>query len=215
MALGQNSNGRRHGKWLTARAVFFIVSFSFHGRPFLLWSFHKRFFVIDNTGYRFFATFILRCLSQVATILTFVWGFLLSYSSAGVLEPYPILIHCETKPYRCTFSNYTLSLYIFEIYLILIQYWTIPYLNSLPNITPNLYITELYPIIIHYRIIPYLNTLRPTIHYLNTLPNYSLLYHITEFYPILIHFRSIFSYCIESEQKTVSVGVKINHWRHN
>ena len=53
---------------------FFLVSLCFKGRSFLLWFFHKGCNVIDIC-YSFFAIF-LHCYSQVATIFTFVWHFL-------------------------------------------------------------------------------------------------------------------------------------------
>ena len=140
-------------------SCFFMVTFSFHGWSFLLWSFRKRFFVIDNIGYRFFCHFSF-CVASVKLLqsLRLFEIFLLKYCSAGVTKLYPILIHCETKPYLYILSKYTLSLCIFELYPILIQYSTIPYL-------------------IRYQTIPYLITL----------PNSTLFSYITEFYPILIH----------------------------
>ena len=94
-------------------------------------------------GFRHFS--ILRCLVKFLQSSHLFGVFRLSYCSAGVTEPYPILILCETKPYLNTFSNYTLSQYN----------------------------TELYPIFINYRPIPYLNPLSRTIPYLKTPPNYT------------------------------------------
>ena len=96
--------------------------------------------------------------------------FLLNYCSTGVTVLYRILIHCETKPYLNTFSNFTISLYITELHLILIQYRTISYPTTLPNSTLSSYITELYLFLIHWaELYPILIPYR-TILYLNTLP---------------------------------------------
>ena len=46
---------------------------------------------------------------------------LFKYCSAGVTELYPILKHCETKPFFNTLPNYSPSYYITELYHILVH----------------------------------------------------------------------------------------------
>ena len=130
----------------------FMVSPSFHGWSFLLWSCHKRFFCKRQHRIQIFRHFSF-CVASIKLLQSLrLFEILLLYRfSAGVTEVYPILIRCETKPYLYTLSNYTLSLYIFELYPILIHYRTLPYLNTLLNSTLSSYITELYPILIHSR----------------------------------------------------------------
>ena len=139
--------------------------FSFYGYSFLLWFvfpfmfFLYTVFVIDNTCYRFFDNFVLRCYNQVATIFTFVWICLINYCSTGVSELCPILILCQIKPYLNILPNFILSYYITgllplilqwaeqypitELYPNLLQFWSTPYLNTLSNYTLSKQITEL------------------------------------------------------------------------
>ena len=127
-------------------------------------------FVKDNTCYRFFAIFILRYYSELATIFTFIRD-----------VPGKLLFGRRYRAifYLNTSRNRTLFQHITQLFPMLIHYRTIPYLNPLsrtkpflntiPNCTLSQNVTELFSILTHYRTIPYLNTLSQTKLYPNTL----------------------------------------------
>ena len=151
-----------------------MVSFSLYGWSFLFWSSHIGYIVRDNRCNWYFANFLLRCHSQVATIFTFVWDFSVKLLFGR---------RHRAISYLNTLSNFTPSWYTTELFPILIHYRTILYLTRLPNSSLSSYITELCPILIHWAE-PYPNILHyrtiPTlihfwsIPYLNTLSNYTL-----------------------------------------
>ena len=80
-------------------AVFlFMVSLSFYGWSFFLWSFHVGNIVRDNKCYRFFAIFLFALIqSSCCNLYVCLRFFLLYHCFAGVTELYPILIHCKTN----------------------------------------------------------------------------------------------------------------------
>ena len=118
---------RRNRKWLTARAVFlFMVSLSFYGWSFLFMVFPYKVCCkrqhMQQISCHFFS---LRCYIQGATIFQLVWDFSVKLLfDRRHLAIYPILLHCETKPYL---KNNT------ELYPILILYRTETNPNTLPN----------------------------------------------------------------------------------
>ena len=147
MALCQNSIGKHHRKWLTARAVSFLwLAFPFKA-GFYFCGLSKNGFFNRQQRIQIFRQFTF-CVASVKFVqaLTLFETLLLNYCSAGVTELYPIFIHCETKPYLYTFSNFTLSNYNTELYPILIHW------------------AYLYAILLHYQVFSYFITL----------PNYTL-----------------------------------------